>query len=525
MQRRQLLGTALAAPISLGGLGGGAGLSGRSALASDASLPLGEPEAFSPELVVDRARALASEPYRPPPAAAEALERITYDVFQRIRFDIDRSLWLHEVRYPIAFFHLNRFTQTPVRIHVVQGEEARPLIYDPAAFDIADRDLAEALPPDLGYGGFRVMSPALDTDWLAFMGASYFRTAGAENQYGLSARGIAVNTAMDRGEEFPRFTNFWLVKPRPASDVLEIHTLLDGPSLAGAFRFRIAYGGGVLMDIDMQLFPRTRIERLGVAPMTSMFWYGEHNRHQATDWRPEIHDSDGLSLWTGADERIWRPLNNPRALQINAYLDTDPNGFGLMQRDRDFANYQDDGVFYDRRPNLWAEPLDPWGEGAVELVEIPTDDEIYDNIVAFWRPRTPPEAGEHLHYRYRLHWTSEEPFPSERFGRVVSTRIGRGGRPGIPRPEGVKKFVIDFEGGDLETLLETDPVALVVNANEGEIVDSYTLQVVDTRMWRAVFDLSVVGDGPINLNAHLHIGGRRLTEQWVFQYFPFSFDI
>ena len=525
MRRRRLLRAALAAPLSLGALRGDVGLSGSSALASDASLPMGEPEPFNAQMVVDRALALAAEPYQAPAAGADALSRITYDVYQRIRFNVDRSLWLNDARYPIAFFHLNRFTQTPVRINVVEEEQSRPLLYDPSVFNFADEDLAAALPPDLGYAGFRVMAPTLDTDWLAFMGASYFRTAGAENQYGLSARGIAVNTATNLGEEFPTFTDFWLVKPAPGSDVLEIHTLLNGPSLAGAFSFRIAYGTGVLMDVDTQLFPRTRIDRLGIAPMTSMFWYAEHNRHQAADWRPEIHDSDGLSLWTGAGERIWRPLNNPRDLQVNAYLDNDPNGFGLMQRDRDFANYQDDGVFYERRPSLWVEPSDPWGEGAVELIEIPTDDEIYDNIVAFWRSSAPVEGGDHLRYRYRLHWTSEAPFPPETLGRVVATRIGRGGRPGTARPDGVKKFVIDFEGGGLETLLETDVVNLVVSANQGEIVDAYTLPVVGTRRRRAVFDLSVAGEGPINLNAHLEIAGRRLTEQWVFQYFPFSFDI
>lgn len=190
------------------------------------------------------------------------------------------------------------------------------------------------------------------------------------------------------------------------------------------------------MDSEAVLFVRREIERLGVAPLTSMFWFAENNRHLATDWRPEIHDSDGLALWTGAGERIWRPLNNPQVPRTSAFSDDNPKGFGLMQRDRAFANYQDDGVFYDRRPSLWVEPLAPWGKGSVQLVELPTDDEIHDNIVAFWVPAEPVRAGARLAYRYRLHWRADEPYPAPQLARTISTRIGRGGIPGQPRPEG-----------------------------------------------------------------------------------------
>lgn len=491
-------------------------------------LPLGAASAFDAQTVIDRARAAAAQPYEAPIDGPAVLDQVTYDVYQQIGFDLDRSLWLGEARYPVAFFHLHRFARTPVRIHIVEGAHSRPLLYDPTLFAIPDGALAAALPSDLGYAGFRILAPSLETDWLAFLGASYFRAAGAENQYGLSARGIAVNTATEFGEEFPAFTEFWLVKPPPGSDRLQIHALLDGPSVAGAFSFDIAYGPegtGVVMDVATALFARAEITRLGVAPMTSMFWYAEHNRHQAGDWRPEIHDSDGLALWTGADERLWRPLNNPRHLQVNAFLDVDPAGFGLMQRDRDFASYQDDGVFYERRPSLWVEPLDPWGGGAVELVEIPTDDEIYDNIVAFWRPDATVGEGDHLAIRYRLHWVSQEPYPARSLARVVATRVGPGGRPGLPRPEDVTRFVIDFEGGALDTLLNTDDVEPVVTASAGEIVYAYALPVVDTPQWRAVFDLRLVGEGPIDLDCRLTIADRSLTERWMFQYFPFRFDI
>jgi glucans biosynthesis protein len=261
---------------------------------------------------------------------------------------------------------------------------------------------------------------------------------------------------------------------------------------------------------------------MGVAPLTSMFWFDETNRRQARDWRPEIHDSDGLALWTGAGEHIWRPLNDPPQLQVSSFVDNNPKGFGLLQRDRNFDNYQDDGVFYDRRPSVWVEPLEAWGEGAVQLVEIPTDDEISDNIVAYWLPKAPVKAGSEWIFKYRLHWLADEPYPPA-LGRVIATRVGRGGIPGQPRPKDKKKIVIDFAGGPLEDRKKGDPVQLIVDAARGAIDGDYTLQVVGTRHWRAFFDIAVDGDAPVDIRAFLRYGDRPLTETWLFQFIPFDY--
>jgi glucans biosynthesis protein len=253
-----------------------------------------------------------------------------------------------------------------------------------------------------------------------------------------------------------------------------------------------------------------------------MFWYDEANRHQAKDWRPEIHDSDGLALWTGGGERIWRPLNDPPQVQTSVFVDQNPKGFGLLQRDRSFDNYLDDGVFYERRPSVWVEPLGDWGEGSVQLVEIPTDDEIHDNIVAYWVPKAPVEAGSDWAFKYRLHWLKDEPYPSS-LARVISTRLGRGGIPGQPRPKDKKKIVIDFVGGPLEELKKNDPVKLVVSSSGGIIDGEYVLQVVGTTGWRAFLDIAAEGNAPIDIRAYLRLEDKTLTETWLYQFIPFEF--
>jgi len=228
-------------------------------------------------------------------------------------------------------------------------------------------------------------------------------------------------------------------------------------------------------------------------------------------------------MWTGAGERLWRPLNNPNSVMTNSFVDENPTGFGLLQRDRAFHNYEDDGVFYDRRPSVWIEPLSDWGKGAVQLVEIPTDDEIHDNIVMYWVPDQPVKAGSEWTFDYRLFWNALEPYPSESVAKVTHTRLGNGGVPGQPRPEGIKKFVIDFSGGPLEGLEKLDDVQPIVSTSAGEISNDYALQVVGTTNWRAFFDLKVDGNDPVNLRLYLQLGDKTLTETWLYQYHPFPY--
>ena len=282
---------------------------------------------------------------------------------------------------------------------------------------------ARDLPQGAGFAGLRVQEArdgALDwrkNDWVAFLGAAYFRAIGELRQYGLSSRGVALDIAVaDRPEEFPDFTNFY-IDSAPDGDTMTLYALMEGPSIVGAYRFLMTRGKGVVMDIEAALFMRAQVSRFGITPLTSMYWFSETKKETAIDWRPEVHDSDGLAMWSGNGERLWRPLNNPPRIMVSAFLDNNPRGFGLMQRDRVFDHYLD-GVFYDRRPSLWVEPLpgpsgEGWGKGSIQLCEIPTDDEIHDNVVAMWVPADPVPAGADLHLNYRLHWLAQEPYPSK----------------------------------------------------------------------------------------------------------------
>jgi periplasmic glucans biosynthesis protein len=487
------------------------------ALAEDGEgVRLGVARPFGFDRLIEDARQLARAPYRTPEVRQrEVHDQIGYDRHNQIVYRPSHTLWGEEAGPPVRLFHPGRLFAEPVSISVVEGDQAREILYSPDYFDMPADHPARNL-EDPGFVGFRVMYPDQSRDWLAFLGASYFRSAGPFDQFGLSARGIAVNTASEGDEEFPRFSAIWL--ERAGNSEVVIYALLEGPSLTGAYRLVSRLDSGVVQDVDARLFLRADIARLGVAPLTSMFWYGSHNRDQATDWRPQIHDSEGLEMWTGTGERIWRPLGNPPRVVTNMFIDTNPRGFGLMQRDRNFENYQDDGVFYERRPSLWVEPLGKWGDGSVQLVEIPTDDEIYDNIVAFWVPREEAIAGREYALRYRLHWSDKSPAPPPGAW-VVATRTGMGGVPGQERPEGVTKFVVDFDGPALAGLDRESGVTAEVEVSGGEAHEIKAYPVVSTSRWRAIFDLVPQSSDAIDMRLRLVHNGHALGERWVFQYF------
>jgi periplasmic glucans biosynthesis protein len=516
-------------------LSGAAATGGLAALRFDAAalaaqgLTFGPASPFGFEGLKQRARAMARTPYvaaaRPP---SDILHAIDYDAHGKIRFKPELALWADGPSpYPVTFFHLGRFFQRPVRMHVVDSGSAREIVYDSAYFDMPADSPARKLPANSGFAGFRVQERRhgeLDwrtNDWAAFLGASYFRAIGELRQYGLSARGVAVDTAVfGQTEEFPDFTHVFFEMPAAEADAVTVYALLDGPSLTGVFRFVMRRGAAVIMDVDKALYLRRDLARLGIAPLTSMFWFSETEKQTAIDWRPEIHDSDGLALWTGTGERIWRPLNNPPHTTASSFADARPRGFGLMQRDRLFDHYQD-GVFYDRRPSLWIEPLGDWGRGAVQLVEIPTDDEIHDNIVAFWVPAEPARAGQAHEFRYRMHWVADEAYPPV-LARCVATRLGNGGQPGLQRPKGVRKFIVEFKGEPLTHLAKGIRPEPVLWASRGEFSYVRTEAVPNDvpGHWRAEFDLTVTGSEPVEMRCYLRSGEGVLSETWLYQYHP-----
>ncbi|QKP78858.1 glucan biosynthesis protein [Methyloligella sp. GL2] len=492
------------------------------AASADGGLQLGEEAPYSFDALKKRAKALAEKPYVAPKIPHEdVLETLGFEAYQGITFDPEKTMW-REKDSPFAFqlFHQGKFFKTPVKLYTVEDGAARQIRYSPDVFSYKDGSLRNKLPDDLGYAGFRMMEPDNKSDWLSFLGASYFRAAGPERQYGLSARGLAVDTGLPRPEEFPRFSEFWLHKPKDGAGAVEVDALLESESVTGAYRFLISQPDEVVMDIEADLYVRKPIERLGIAPLTSMFWFSETNRKDGVDWRPEVHDSDGLAMWTGKGERIWRPLNNPATVRTSAFLDENPRGFGLLQRDRLFADYEDDSTFYDKRPSVWVEPIGDWGAGEVHLLEIPTDDEIYDNIGAYWKPAQPIKGGDELKFSYRLHWVAGDPFGAPTIGRVVSTRTGQGGVPGQPRPANTTKFVIDFEGGPLDRLEQRFDLDAVIDASRGEIENPYVIKVVGTDRWRAFFDLNVEGTEPVEIRCYVALDGETLTETWLYQFVP-----
>ncbi|HEU4460651.1 MAG TPA: glucan biosynthesis protein D [Methylibium sp.] len=516
MHRRNLLGgLAFAAALEA--------LVGRAANAT-ALRTIGQPQPFDYAALKGRARTLAAAPYKPPSQKLPAaIENLDWDRHQAIRFRPDHALWNDEgLRFRAQFFHLGLFFKSAVRLYEVEGGQARELAYDTALFDYGKSGVdGKKLPADLGFAGFRLnFHTDPERDVCAFLGASYFRAVGGSWQYGLSARGLAVDTGLPRDEEFPNFVAFWLDKPAAGSNTIRVHALLDSPSIAGAYRFDITPGDTQVMDIDAALYPRKTIERLGIAPMTSMYQVGENDRRMANDWRPEIHDSDGLAMWTGKGERIWRPLANPAGLRFNSFADENPRGFGLLQRDRSFEHYQDDGVYYDRRPSLWVEPKHGWGAGAVQLVEIPTIDETFDNIVAFWNPATPPKPGDELLMGYRLYWGEQPPVPQP-LARAVATRTGLGGIVGQPRKYFAWRFAVDFAGGDLSLLGPKAKVEAVITASRGKVEITSARPLASINGWRAMFDLvPPEGIEPIDLRLFLRSGTQALSETWVYQYNP-----
>lgn len=491
-----------------------------------------KPRPFDYAWLKGQARALANGIYHPPAnTLPEALRDLTWDQYQSIQFRKDHQLWARDdLEFRAAFFHLGLFFKTPVRMYQVIDGQAHELAYDPAMFDLSKSGLSpRRLPRDLGFAGFRLL---FHTDWnadvAAFLGASYFRAVGGDKQYGMSARGLAIDTGMDRAEEFPMFTAFWLERPAAGSGKLTVYALLDSPSVAGAYRFDIYPGGTLVMDVDAALYPRQPIERLGIAPLTSMYQCGENDRRMANDWRPEIHDSDGLSLWTGAGEWIWRPLVNPATMRVNSFLDQDPRGFGLLQRDRHFDHYQDDGVYYDKRPSVWVEPKPiagkGWGKGAVMLVELPTADETFDNIVAFWNPAQPPQPGQELLFGYRLYWGAQPPAQPP-LATVRATRDGIGGVVGQKRKYFSWRFAVDFAGGDLALPGKDAKVEPVISASRGrvEITSARPIAVPGLgHHWRAMFDLKLDDDSvqPVDLRLYLRLGTQALTETWIYQWTP-----
>ncbi|HKY91456.1 MAG TPA: glucan biosynthesis protein G [Nevskiaceae bacterium] len=482
---------------------------------------------FTFEDVAKKAQALAAQPYKQPdsPLPKELLD-LTYDQYRDIRFRTDKSLWRNRnLPFEIQFFHPGLYFRHPVRINLINREGASPYPFRSNQFDYGR--LNPQLDPskyeeNIGFAGFRVHfnlnNPGYKDEVVVFQGASYFRALGKEQRYGLSARGLAVDTAMLSGEEFPTFTEFWLAWPSAKDQHLVVYALLDSKRVTGAYRFEIVPGATTVMNVQGRVFLRESVAKLGLAPLTSMFFFGENQRSGAEDYRPEVHDSDGLMMQLGNGEWLWRPLVNPRRLLVTSFATQNPKGFGLMQRDRDFDHYEDLEARYDLRPSVWVEPRNNWGPGRIELVMIPTPDETNDNVVAYWVPDNPPAPGRSLDYSYRVSWQkAEETRPPT--GYALQSRRGHGW---IREPDDSVRMIVDFDGPKLRELKpDTNLFGAIWLGDNGELLERQVFRNEVTGAWRLSFRFRRQDpEKAVEMRAYLKNDQDILTETWSYVLAP-----
>lgn len=470
-------------------------------------------QTFTPNTVLEAARRAASAPYSPRKLeGSPALLQLTYDQYRDIRFNADEGVWRNEqVPFRVELLPAGFLFKSPVKVSIVESRKARDLAGRPEMFSLGPLVAKELANQALPLSGFRVRtrlnSRSVWDEFLVFQGASYFRAVERGGAYGLSARGLALRTAHPMGEEFPAFTQFWIERPSANAAGVVVHALLDSESTAGAYRFSIVPGGETIMEVDVTLFPRTALDHVGLAPLTSMFLFDESERTRIDDFRDEVHDSDGLQILLASGERVWRPLRNPTQLQVSSFTSVAPKAFGLVQRSRRLSDYYDLEARYEDRPSAWIEPTSDWGEGSVQLVEIPSDSETNDNIVAFWRPKYVIPAGKPWRASYRLRWTSQ-PRLTPSLGKVISTRTG-------PSFDGKRRiFVVEYVGAGRSI----EGLKLDAGASAGRLSNLVLQPNPLTKGVRASFELAPGDTDVVELRLRLLRGERPVSETWLYRW-------
>ncbi len=484
------------------------------------------PEVFAYDHVVRQARRLATEPYAAPQARLPpSLRDAGYDAFRDVRFKPEKAVtFADNASFRLQLFHLGFLFQTPVIVNVIRDGVPAPIPYLPELFEFGAITFDKPARLDLGFAGFRLHHPLnhphIYDELISFLGASYFRFLGGGQKYGLSARGLAIDVAGAEREEFPVFREFWIDPPRDGEPRVTVYGLLDAPSTTGAYRFVVTPGNETTIEATATLFPRRPLENVGLAPLTSMFFTGENSRRHTDDFRPELHDSDGLLLHTGSGEWVWRPLRNSPKVTTSTFLDRDPRGFGLLQRDALFANYQDLEARYHERPGYWVEPIGSWEEGQVELVEIPTDSETNDNIVAYWRPAQILQPGTEAVFSYRLRALGPQATAAlHEVGRAINTFQSPTRASGSSAPSEMtsRRFLVDFAGGALAYHLKApEAVQAAASTTAGKITYSSVTPNPEIGGFRAALDVQLQPGEEADLRLFLRSGHRALTETWTY---------
>ncbi|MDF7666255.1 glucan biosynthesis protein G [Orbaceae bacterium ESL0727] len=485
--------------------------------------------AFSFNDVVGKAETLSKQGYvKPTRNIPNELASLQFADYQKIHFNHQKAYWGdRKSLFKLEFYHQGMYFDSPVKINEIVNNQANEIKYNPAYFDLSGANLDKLATNQLGFAGFKVHYPInsknkTDDEIFTALGGSYFRVVGKGQIYGLSARGLAIDTGEMSGEEFPRFKEFWIERPEPNQRHLIIYALLDSPKVAGAYKFTLVPSVDTTVTVEAKVFFREAVKKLGVAPLTSMFLFGPNQPSPLLNYRPAIHDSNGLSILAGNGEWIWRPLNNPKRLSFSSYTLENPKGFGLIQRDKGFSDYLDLDDHYEKRPSTWTEILGNWDKGRVELVEIPTADETNDNIVTFWVPEKQYKAGDQLSVKYRLHYTlnEQERYP-EGIAKATSTRLSLGDIKQanlIRKLDGSNAYVIDFTGGNLSPNV---PIKVISSINNGSIVSTDTQYNTVNKGWRVVMRFNVE-DSKKATDMRVQLAsektGEVLTETWSGQY-------
>ena len=477
---------------------------------------LGDGQRFDPANVVEAARAMAKRPFAASPNdLPEPFPGLTYDQYVAIRSLPDTLVWGGEGRgFMIEPLHRGFVFTNPVALSVVEDGIIRKLAYDRARFDFGRLNVPVNI-ADIGFSGFRLYTPfgnGPPVEFAIAQGATFFRALARGQNLGIMARALTLKPAETRGEEFPAFRGFWLERPSAGSNALVVHGLIDSESAAGAVRLTFRPGDLTIVDVETTLFPRVTLDHIGLGGLTGTYLFGSNDRRNVDDARPAVYECSGLHILNGQGEWLWRPIQNPETLQISAFLDRDPRGFGLMQRDRDYTSFQDDDQRWELRPSVWIEPLGEWGPGAVQLIEIPSDSEVNDNILAYWRPRAPVPQGSELAFSYRQFWCWS---PPERppLATVASTRVGRGS---VGRR---RRFSVDFTGEALgaKPAPELRPA---LSTSPGSIQGMKTWSYPERKILRVAFELDPGNENACEMRLLLEAAGKPLSETWLYRWTP-----
>ena len=483
--------------------------------ADDAAPATASAPPFTRDSVLEVARALSKKPFTPPSAELrEPFGSLSYEQYVGIKLKPGAAIWSGDHKgFSIEPLHRGPIFSTPVELYLVDGGAVKRIAYDQTQFDYGPIKVPDKI-ADIGFSGFRALRQQADgdlTELALFQGASFFRACAGGQPLGVSARGLSIRTADLRGEEFPAFRTFWIERPALGDNSLVIHALLELQSVVGAYRFTLRPSEATIIDTELTLFPRASLDHVGIAGVAGASLFTPLDRRRSDDIRPAVAEMGGLQILTGKDEWLWRPLSNRNNLQLSSFMDNNPKGFGFLQRMRDLSAYEDDEQHWERRPSLWIEPLGDWGEGVVQLVEIPSESEINQNIIAYWRPKQTLAAAKETTFAYRQFWGWEPPARPP-LAHVSEARGGRGGAPKI------RRFLVVFSGDCLADPARAAAVRPVLSTSNGTVskLRAYTSQ--QSRTSRVVFDLDPGGEGFCELRLVLQSGDEPISETWLYRW-------